>query len=190
MQEQAAIVVPLAGGFEEIEAVIVIDVLRRAGLKVVVASLDGEGMSVVGAHGIELVADCDLGQIDSADVHALVLPGGMPGTRHLAADEGLVAMVRELSGAGRTVAAICAAPTVLVAAGVEAGRRMTSHPSCWEQLGRAQVERGAAVVTDGEFVTSQGAGTAMEFALALVERFVSAEAARELSVAMVVGGQA
>ena len=183
-QRPTRVLVPLAEGFEEIEAVTVIDVLRRAGLDVFVAGL-APGV-VTGAHGVGVVTDGELGELAADWAQAIVLPGGMPGTRALREDERVLALVRDLAGQGRLTAAICAAPTVLAAAGVEGGRVLTSHPSVRTELGAAKVVTDARVVRSGNVLTSQGAGTAMEFALALVAELVSPGRAAELAAAMVV----
>lgn len=175
---------PLAPGFEEIEAVTIVDVLRRADIEVHVAGL-ARG-PVRGSHGIELVTDGTLDDVDPSDLAMIVLPGGMPGTTNLRADVRILALVRALESSGRTVAAICAAPTVLAAAGVLAGRRATAHPSVRAQLPGATVVDQPVVVRSGPVVTSQGVGTALEFALALVEELRGAEKARELRRAMLV----
>lgn len=177
------VLVPLAEGFEEIEAVTIIDVLRRADLDVVVAGL--EPGPVTGSHGITLQPDKTLDEVDVAHVHAIVLPGGMPGTTHLAEDERVLEMVRLLDGGSRPVAAICAAPLVLAAAGIEEGHRMTSHPSVRDRLGRAEVVDTPRVVRSGQVTTSQGPGTSLEFALALVQQFLGAHQADKLAAAMV-----
>lgn len=178
------VLVPLAEGFEEIEAVTVVDVLRRAGCEVVTAALTST--LVRGAHGIEVRADTELAHVDGASFDTLVLPGGQPGTRHLAADPRVLELVRKHHRQGRTVAAICAAPSVLAKAGILEGVRATSHPSVRDQLAGAQIDGASAVVTSGAVLTSQGAGTAMEFALALVAKCVDAATAERLAKAMVV----
>ncbi|MEQ1892278.1 MAG: DJ-1 family glyoxalase III, partial [Planctomycetota bacterium] len=153
-----AVLVPLATGFEEIEAVTVIDVLRRAGLVVRVAGLAAR--EVTGAHGITLVADGLLADVDARELALVVLPGGMPGTTNLAADARILALVRELESTGRRVAAICAAPLVLERAGVLAGREVTAYPSVRDKLASARVLTNPAVVSSGPVITSQGVGTA------------------------------
>lgn len=181
------VLVPLAPGFEEIEAVTIIDVLRRAGVEVCVAGLTPG--PVRGSHGIELGTDCALEVLDEAAAAGLamiVLPGGMPGTTNLRNDARVLALVRALEARGCTVAAICAAPTVLSAAGVLAGRSATAHPSVRDQLPGATVIAERPVVRSGPVVTSQGVGTALEFALALVEELRGPARARELRVAMLV----
>jgi 4-methyl-5(b-hydroxyethyl)-thiazole monophosphate biosynthesis len=179
------VLVPLAPGFEEIEAVVIIDVLRRAGVEVRVAGL--EPGPVTGAHGIRLATDCALGEVDAAGLAMLVLPGGMPGATNLQRDERVLALVRALESSGRTVAAICAAPLVLAAAGVLRGRKATGYPGLREKLVGAEVVAQPRVVRSGPIVTSQGVGTALEFALELVDELVGPAKARELRAALLVG---
>lgn len=178
------ILVPLAEGFEEIEAISIIDVLRRAELEVVVAGLTSE--SVCGAHGIVVAADRLLEGLDPATFDMLVLPGGMPGTTHLMEDARVLAAVRTLHAAGRLTAAICAAPMVLAAAGVVSGVPVTSHPSVRSKLGDADVRAEPRVLCSGPVVTSQGAGTAIEFALELVTQLCGRDRADQIAAAMIV----
>lgn len=161
------ILVPLANGFEEIEAVNVIDILRRADVDVVTAGLK-EGL-VEGSHKIKMLPDTTLDKIDYRDFDGLVLPGGSPGFINLGNDERILKMAQEMDKVGKVVAAICAAPSVLIKAGVLQGRRATVSPS-----GKAQVEACAnfseeRVLVDGNLVTSRSPGTALEFGLKLVE---------------------
>src|SRR5215813_10686960 len=165
MKNTGTILVPLAPGFEEIEAVTIIDVLRRAGLEVQVAGL--RPGSVEGSHGIAVSTDCELSAVDPANLAMIVLPGGLPGSTHLMEDERVLRLVRELDGSGRRVAAICAAPTVLARAGVLAGKRVTCYPGFESKLGGAE-RVDERVVRTGKLLTSQGPGTALEFALAIV----------------------
>lgn len=182
--EPRTVLVPLAEGFEEIEAVTIIDVLRRAGVEVCVAGL--KPGAVRGAHGITLATDQALAEVDPATLRMLVLPGGMPGAKHLAQDERVLALVRALAASGRTVAAICAAPTVLARAGILEGRQVTAYPSFRGELAGAEVLAGPPVVRSGQVVTSQGVGTALEFALELVRELAGATRAEELRAAMLV----
>lgn len=169
----------LAPGFEEIEAVTVIDVLRRAEVDVLVAGLGGG--PVRGSHQITVVADQPLDHLSPDDFDAVVLPGGMPGAANLRDNARVVALVKSFAAKGKVVAAICAAPIVLESAGLLAGRRATSFPGFELPSARYTEER---VVVDGALVTSRGAGTAMEFALALVARLVSPEVSRDLAERM------
>jgi 4-methyl-5(b-hydroxyethyl)-thiazole monophosphate biosynthesis len=171
----------LADGFEEIEAVTIIDVLRRAGVAVVTAALTSR--SVRGSHAITLEADASLDAVSNEDFDAVVLPGGMPGSKHLRDDARVRALVRRAAESGKLVGAICAAPIVLEAAGLLAGKRATAYPG--SELPSARYVE-ASVVTDGALVTSRGVGTALEFALALVERLAGAETAARLRAAMLV----
>lgn len=184
------VLVPLADGFEEIEAIAIVDTLRRAELEVVTAALRGDASRIVhGAHGIDVVADRDFAACTAPDAPpfaALVLPGGMPGTQHLGDDPRVLALVREMHAAGKLVAAICAAPSVLAKAGVLEGVPATSFPGFQAKLAGAQVERERRVVVSGSIVTSQGPGTALEFALELVHLLVGSARATELERAMIV----
>lgn len=183
------VLVPLAPGFEEIEAVTIIDVLRRAHLEVCVAG--SEAGVLTGSRGIRVEPDTTLDALGDGlgSFDAIVLPGGMGGTLAMMEHEPLLRALREQHGRGAPVAAICAAPMVLARAGIEEGLRLTSHPGVRERLGRASVEHEQRVVRDGQVWTSQGPGTAMEFSLALVEALVGPEEARALAEAMVVQAQ-
>jgi 4-methyl-5(b-hydroxyethyl)-thiazole monophosphate biosynthesis len=170
----------LAEGFEEIEAVTIIDVLRRADVAVTTASL---GKSpVTGSHGIALVADRALDAVAVSDFDAVVLPGG-PGAKHLKEDARVQALLKQAASAGKVVAAVCAAPIALEAAGLLAGRRATSYPGHELPSARYSEER---VVVDGNVVTSRGPGTALEFSLALAEKLTGADVRERLQRAMLV----
>lgn len=160
------VLVPLAEGFEEIEAVTIIDVLRRAGIEAVVASLAGG--PVTGSHGIRIAPDTPLAALAEQEFDMIALPGGMPGAEHLRNDPRVAEIVRRTRERGRPVAAICAAPMVLAAAGVLDGRRATSFPGFLKDAeGPTVVDE--AVVVDRGVITSRGPGTALDFALTLVE---------------------
>ncbi|HLV65872.1 MAG TPA: DJ-1 family glyoxalase III [Polyangiaceae bacterium] len=170
----ASALVVLAEGFEEIEAVTIVDVLRRAGVAVTLAGL-AEG-PVRGAHDIIVAADTTLDAVANDPFDAVVLPGGGPGTRRLREDARVLALVRRFAAEGKLIAAICAAPTVLDAAGVLRDKTATCYPGSALPTARFVEDR---VVEHENVVTSRGPGTAIDFALALVARLVSAEAARE-----------
>jgi 4-methyl-5(b-hydroxyethyl)-thiazole monophosphate biosynthesis len=171
-------IVPLADGFEEIEAVSIIDLLRRARIEVTVAGV--HGMSATGSHGITMQCDALVEDCDFEGADALVLPGGMPGSRTLRDSEPVRDAVTRFASDGKLVAAICAAPTVLSSCGVLRGRRATSHPAhAYEMDDCSYVED--AVVEDGNIITSRGAGTSIEFALAVIARLVNKETAREIA---------
>ncbi len=179
MANHKRILVPLAEGFEEMEASIIVDVLRRAEFEVVVAGLSG--LDVKGAHALRFNADRVLEGLSAKDFDAVVLPGGMPGAKHLRESPLLLELVREASAAGKVVAAICAAPTALEAAGLLAGKQATSYPGHALPSASYSEER---VVVDGNLVTSRGPGTAFEFALALVEKMSGKELRQKLQKAM------
>lgn len=174
----SSVLVPLAAGFEEIEAVTVIDLLRRAGIQVDAASLAND-RAVTGSHGITIVADITLDEARADDYDMIFLPGGMPGAEHLKADPRVIALLQQFAAAGRQVAAICAAPGVLAHAGLLDGRAATSFPGFLNAGSAPGISlREEAVVVDGGIATSRGPGTALEFGLALIELLEGA-AARE-----------
>ena len=161
--------VPLAPGFEELEVVAPVDVLRRAGVRVTLAALESP-LAVRGRNGLTLLADRLWADGGEPSCDCLLLPGG-PAVAVLRRNAALLDHVRAQARSGGWLAAICAAPTVLLDAGVLAGRRHTAHPSVAAELPRAEV--GEAVMVDGRLITSRGAGTAVDFGLELVARLVS-----------------
>lgn len=170
----------LAEGFEEIETVTPIDLLRRAGIDVIVAAL-GHEIRVTGRTGITLHAETTLAAVGDRLCDCLFLPGG-PGVKHLRADLRVRSLVQRHAEAGRWLAAICAAPTVLHDAGLLVGRRYTAHFSVANEL--PAILAAERVVTDGKIVTSRGAGTAVDFGLALIECLASPAKAREVAAAI------
>ena len=157
--------VPLAEGFEEIEALTVVDVLRRGGVEVVMAALDGAS-SVKGAHGVTVMSDAPFAEAEKGVFDVLVLPGG-PGTQNLAKSELLIGRLRRQKEDGGLIAAICAAPTVLVAAEVlEPDQHVTCYPTCVMDLDRKSA--GVPVVADGNVITGQAPGAAMLFGLVVL----------------------
>lgn len=163
----AKVLVPLAAGCEELEAVTVVDILRRAGIEVTTAGL--QPGPVRASRGMVLLPDSTL---DEAMHHAydmIVLPGGMPGSEHLKNDGRILALLQRMAAAGQYTTAICAAPMALYAAGLLEGRRVTSFPGVLDALPGSHRYSDDAVVVDGRIVTSRGPGTAMDFALTLVE---------------------
>jgi len=180
------VLVPLAKGFEEIEAITVIDVLRRGGVEVLVAGLEGTG-PVDGGHGITVHAPFGLEAIHEQSFDLIVLPGGEPGTTHLASDARLAALLQRHGNEGRPVAAICAAPRILAAQGLLRDRAATSHPSVEAKVRDAGAHYSEArVVRDGKILTSRGPGTALEFALAVLDLLGLQAPAAELRRAMLV----
>ncbi|MCA1809226.1 MAG: DJ-1 family glyoxalase III [Kiritimatiellia bacterium] len=176
------VLIPLAAGVEEMEAVIMADVLRRGGLEVTLAGLAGAG-AVTGSRQVRLLPDTAWHKLDPLRFDALALPGGMGGTEALAADTSVLEAVRRMSAADKWLAAVCAAPLVLQAAGVLAGRRVTSYPGLAERMPEARwVDR--RVVVDGRLVTGQGPGVAMIFSLTLVSLMVDRARAQATARAM------
>jgi len=171
------VLVPLAPGFEEIEAVTVIDILRRAGVEVVTAGVGADG-AIEGSHGIAVRCDAAAAEVDAGGFDAIVLPGG-PGTGHLMESAQVRSWVTAMAGEGKLVTAICAAPTVLESCGLLKGRRATSHPNHAAEMRSRRYEE-TPVVKDGNIITSRGAGTAIEFAAALVSELASPDAARDV----------
>lgn len=167
----------LPEGFEELEAVAPIDVLRRAGCTVTVAAL-AETIHVTGRNGITVHADTTLTAVLESTYDAVFLPGG-PGVKLLRADARVGAIVRAQAARSGWLFAICAAPTVLHDAGLLTGRAYTAHPSVATELTAIQADK--RVVTDGRIITSRGAGTALDFGLALVDALCGAEKAGEVS---------
>ncbi|MCU0766525.1 MAG: DJ-1/PfpI family protein [Gammaproteobacteria bacterium] len=180
----ARVLVPLAEGCEELEAVTVVDLLRRAGVEVVTAGLAAG--PVRASRGVVLLPDATLDEVLDQDFDMVVLPGGLPGADHLDADPRVHRLLRRMAEAGRYTAAICAAPKVLASAGLLDSRRATAYPGVLDslQLPRTQILRDA-VVSDGRVVTSRGPGTAMDFALELVERLLGRARRDEVERALV-----
>ena len=179
MENMKKVIVPLAPGFEEVEALTVVDILRRAGADVVTAgTVEGliEGRSRIKAAPDRLLDEA----LASEDFDMVVLPGGAPGTENLAKNPHVKVLIERLGALGRPVAAICAATTLLSASGLTKGHRVTGHPSVWDRLDAGEVadER---VVVDSNIITSQGPGTAMEFAFALVKVLFGAARAKEVN---------
>lgn len=179
------VLIPLATGGEELEAVTMINLFRRAGFTVVSAGLDGELKPIKCARGTLLLPDATLDQAQGIDYDLVALPGGQPGTDNLRKDSRIAGLVQRQAQAGRWLAAICAAPMVLGEAGVLAGRKATSFPGCLEPLklpGVTFVDQ--SVVVDGKVVTSKGPGTAMDFALALIELLAGVETRRKVEAGL------
>jgi len=177
-------VVLLAPGFEEIEMITVVDVLRRAGVEVTLAGI-GAG-ALPGSYAVRVTADGPAAQVSGRDFDLVFLPGGQPGTDNLRKDAQVQRILREASEAKKTIGAICAAPSILAEAGVLAGRRATGHPSVRSAMEKATGVQytGAAVVIDGPVVTSRSPGTAMECALALVGILCGDEKAKSVEASL------
>lgn len=178
----------LAQGFEEIEAITVIDVLRRGEIDVTTLAVGGTGsggLDVKGAHDILVRADKALSAGATETWDMVILPGGVPGAMHLRDDPGAQALIRKQSECGRKLGAICAAPIALSAAGVLKGRKVTSYPNVEKDLLGVQYSN-EPVVRDGNVVTSRGIGTSLEFALDIVRDLKSPSVSDKLRSAMLV----
>ena len=178
------VLVPLAQGCEELEAVTIIDLLRRAGIEVISAGLDTG--SITASRGVTLIPDTDLESALKGDYDMIVLPGGLPGADHLDNDERIKSVLKKMADNGKYTAAICAAPKVLANAGVLAGKTATSYPGFLDSLGLSDTTLSSeAVVRDGKVVTSRGPGTAIDFALELIEVLSGEEKRNEVETALV-----
>jgi len=168
------VLVPLANGFEEIEAVTIIDILRRGGVEVLVASLNANSL-VKGANSIVLQADVDMNSIDSNTLDMIVLPGGWDGTYALADDVNVQRILKEMDAKGKNIAAICAAPYALNKAGV-LKEKYTCYPSVEDEIKREGYQGDySMVVDDANIMTSRGPATAICFALAIVKKLAGAD---------------
>ena len=174
----------LADGFEEIEAITPIDVLRRAGLNVQTVSVMEE-RTVAGAHGIPVVADKMFADIHLEDAEMLLLPGGLPGATNLDAHQGLSDMIMAFASEGKALAAICAAPLVFGNRGLLQGKKATCYPGFESYLTGAEYTA-ALVEADGNFITAKGPGAAMDFAFAIVEKYCGIEKVNELKSGMMI----
>lgn len=176
MAKKAVII--LATGFEEIEAVTVIDILRRAGIKITVAGLDS--LSVTGSHGIKVAADKELGGL-KPDFDALILPGGMPGALHLHNSKKVNDFIKNMSSRGVVIAGICAAPSVVMSPlGLLENKNATCYPGDQIDFGKSTKYKNKTVVIDDNIITSQGPATAMEFAFAIVEKLIGKNTVKKL----------
>jgi protein deglycase len=176
------VLIPLADGVEEMEAVITIDILRRAQWNVTVAGLE-DGI-VTASRGVRLVPDQTWSAIDPRAFDILMIPGGAGGAEHLAQDERVLETIRLFDRSGKRIGAVCAGPLVLQAAGILKGRQATCHPGVADKL-TATIRLNDRVVVDRNLVTSQGPGTCFQFALALVCLVDGPEKAAALAQAMV-----
>ncbi|MEW6445778.1 MAG: DJ-1 family glyoxalase III [Pseudomonadota bacterium] len=178
------VLVPLAPGFEELEAVSIINILRRAGADVVTAGLQAEPLRA--SRGTVVVPDTSLDQVMNEDFDLVVLPGGLPGADNLRDDPRVLHILQRTHAEGRLVGAICAAPKVLAHAGLLHGRRVAHYPGALsaEELAGA-TDSGAAIEFDDRVITSRGPGTAMDFALELVEQLFGHARREEVERALV-----
>jgi 4-methyl-5(b-hydroxyethyl)-thiazole monophosphate biosynthesis len=179
----ASVLVPLAEGFEEIEAVSIIDVLRRGGIEVTTAYLFNR--EVNGANGITVVANMSIDDVDPEEYDMMVLPGGIPGAEHLRDDERVQRLLRYFDEKNKRVGAICAAPIALEKAGVIGDDdTYTCYPSYEEQIAHGHFTDAHKVVKSGNVLTSRGPGTAICFALAIVKELASEETYQQLKAGL------
>ncbi len=169
----------LADGFEEIEALTVVDLLRRAGIDITTASIMGR-KTVTGSHKIAVSADCLIDEVDFDKTDMIILPGGMPGTTNLGECTTLTDQLLKFNQAERPLAAICAAPTVLGKLGILEGKKASCYPGCERDLKGALPQTDEVTVCD-HITTSRGMGTAIPFGLAIIEHFQGPDAAKEMA---------
>jgi len=180
----AKALIPLAQGCEELEAVTIIDLLRRANIEVITAGLDKE--TVTASRGVRLVPDTDLDTALKQDYDMVILPGGLPGADHLDRDPRVRALLQKMSSGKKYTAAICAAPKALANAGILEGKRATAYPGVLDSMKLPQTSvTHEAVVIDGHVITSRGPGTAMDFALALIETLLGKQKRDEVEAGLV-----
>ncbi len=172
-----------ATGYEEIEALTVVDILRRAGEEITMVSITDE-RSVTSSHGVEVTMDKVLSEVNFDETDVIVLPGGMPGTKNLEACEALMEQVDAFVKAGKTVAAVCAAPSILGHRGHLKGKKACSFPTMESQLEGADVQQEPAVI-DGNIITGRGMGAAIPFSLAILEKLQGKEAADAMGKSIV-----
>jgi len=178
------IMVPLAYGLEEIEAIAGIDVLRRADIEVITVSLGD--LKVKGAHDIIVLADKSIDEVDVDEFDGILLPGGMPGSTNLRDDKRVINMIKSLNESGKLVSAICAAPIVLERAGVLKGRKATGYPGFDGEMPSCNYT-GDRVVVDNNVITGKGPGAALEFAFEVVNYLVGEETVNRLKEEMIMG---
>ena len=164
----------LADGFEEAEALVTVDILRRAGYKVTTVGIDKK--EITGAHGIRVTADIKTGEYAPIDLEGVVLPGGMPGTLNLGANKTVCEAAKNAYIRDKVVAAICAAPSVLGKLGLLKGKAATCYPGFEAELTGARYVN-APTVTDGNIITAKGAGAVFEFGFAIIDRISGSTAA-------------
>lgn len=174
----------LGTGFEEIEALAPVDLLRRAGVEVTTVGLNGK--IVYGSHHIGVQADITIDELDISDAEMIVLPGGLGGVASIRGCQKALEAVKAVAAAGKYVAAICAGPTVLADLGLLTGVNATCYPGQIPNMKDALVAENAACVTDGKIITGTSAGTAVPFALALIEALKGAEAADAIAAQIVI----
>jgi 4-methyl-5(b-hydroxyethyl)-thiazole monophosphate biosynthesis len=178
------VLIHFANGFEEVEAITPIDVLRRAGCEAITVSVTGK-KEVTGAHGVSVIADKLFEEVNYSQADLIVLPGGQPGSDNLNKHEGLKKQIKAFYDQGKLISAICAAPLVFGGMGILRGKKATCYPGVEQQLTGANCT-GNAVETDGNIITGKGPGVALKFSLTLVEMLVGKAKVDELRRAMII----
>ncbi len=177
------VLVPLAQGCEELEAVTIIDLLRRAGINVVTASLDDKAVTC--SRKTVIIADTTLERVMQDDFDLMVLPGGLPGADNLNNDPRIHQLITRLANENKYLAAICAAPKVLASNGILDGKKATAFPGSLDALDTSKIQLGqTAIEMDGKVITSRGPGTAMDFALLLIETLLGKDAREAVSASL------
>ena len=174
----------LGKGFEESEAIAPLDLMRRAGIDVLTVGLNGK--TIYGSHGIGIVADITLDEMDLTALEMIVLPGGLGGVASISACEEALQAVRFAYENDKYIAAICAAPTILAKLGIAENKNATCYPGCEDQMGSAKISNEHAVVTDGKLITAASAGCAIPFGLQLIAALKGQEAAQTIGRQIVI----
>ncbi len=184
MANTPRVLVPLAQGCEELEAVTIIDLLRRANIEVITASLTDKPVHC--ARQTVIIADTTLDKVMEQSFDLIVLPGGLPGADNLNADPRIHELITRHNDENKAIAAICAAPKVLVNNGVLDGKQLTAYPNSLSQIDTSKVKLSeTAVEVDGNIITSRGPGTAMDFSLILIEKLLGKEARQQVEEPLV-----
>lgn len=179
----ARVLVPLAQGCEELEAVTIIDLLRRAGIEVITAGLDSQ--PVKASRGVVLIPDTTLDDVLNQEFDMVALPGGLPGADHLNQDQRIQKLLIQMAAENKFTTAICAAPKVLATAGLLDGKHATGFPGTLEKMGlKSTTLESNAVVQDGKVITSRGPGTAMDFTLTLIENLAGVDKRKEVEAGL------
>jgi protein deglycase len=172
----------LADGFEEIEGLTVVDLLRRAEIKIRMVSVTGS-KQITGSHNIKVEADELFGESDYSQADMLILPGGMPGTKHLAEHQELVTLLKQFNEEGRNIAAICAAPSVLGMNGILQGKKATCFPGYEDKL-QGAIVTGTKTAVDANVITGKGMGVSIDFSLCIIEKLKDKETAGKIAAAI------
>ena len=172
----------LSPGFEEVEAITVIDLLRRAAIDLTVAGLGGT--NIIGSHNISVTADTELTKVDHNEFDILILPGGQPGTNNMKANPIILQWLRERNSKAKWIAAICAAPIILHAAGIADNLKLTSYPTVKDTFDKS-IYSEDNVVVDKNIITSRGVGTAIDFSLAIISKLIDQSTADDIKTKIV-----